>query len=61
MPGKGRPLVSVDRSIGRELEDVRFYTVNRFRSYVVYYRIEGRVLVVLRVLHGSEDRNAKLP
>ena len=38
--------------IGR-LQDIRCWPVKNFPKHVIYYRVQGDTLLVLRVLHGS--------
>jgi toxin ParE1/3/4 len=57
LPGKGRALAS-DHP---RLTGFRYYTVNGFRNYVIYYRVIGNVMRIERVLHGARDRDQLLP
>ena len=37
------------------LVDVRQYAVRGFKNFLVFYRISGESIDILRVLHGSRD------
>lgn len=37
------------------LTDLRKRSVETFRSYLVFYRIDGAVVEIIRVLHGARD------
>ncbi|MCI0360896.1 MAG: type II toxin-antitoxin system RelE/ParE family toxin [Planctomycetaceae bacterium] len=43
-----------------EAQDVRFYRPNRFESYVLLFRVTDDSIIVLRILHGSQDIDAAL-
>lgn len=38
--------------------NIRFRRVQGFGEYVVFYRFDGAVIEVLRVLHGKQDMDA---
>jgi plasmid stabilization system protein ParE len=44
----------------REVKDAR-YRFWRVHSYLVAYRLDGRTLVVVRVLHGARDLRQVFP
>ena len=50
-PGIGR---TVDLS-RPSLRGLRVWPVEGFRNYLVFYQVEGKCLVVTRVLHGARD------
>ena len=37
------------------LSGVRMWPVPGFRNYLIYYRVTGEALEILRVLHGARD------
>jgi toxin ParE1/3/4 len=51
MPGMGR------RRAFRhsELRDLRSFTVEGFRNYLIFYRLESNGVEIVRVLHGGRD------
>ncbi|HWX22854.1 MAG TPA: type II toxin-antitoxin system RelE/ParE family toxin [Candidatus Binatia bacterium] len=51
-PGKGMPLKEPcsEREAG-----VRLWPVSRYRNYLVLYRIEPKLIRVLRILHAAQD------
>ena len=55
-PGIGRPYASSHP----RLKGVRAISIGRFRNYLIFYRREGDVVEVLRVLHGARDIRAIL-
>ena len=38
-----------------KLQGLRFRLVQRFKNHVVFYRITGRCIEIVRVLHGSQN------
>ncbi len=36
-------------------QNIRLWRVDGFSNYLVFYRVEGSTLKILRVLHGSRD------
>ncbi len=38
--------------------NLRQYVLKKFKSYLIYYQVEGTVLQVVRILHGARDRDA---
>lgn len=43
-----------------EGRDVRFYRPKGFDSYVIIFRVTDDAVIILRVLHGSQDIEAAL-
>jgi len=43
-----------------KLQGIRNWTLRDFPRYVIYYRISGELLQILRVLHGSRKANKLL-
>jgi toxin ParE1/3/4 len=39
----------------RKLVGIRSRTVTGFKNYLIFYRTQGEVVVVVRVLHGMRD------
>jgi toxin ParE1/3/4 len=44
-----------------DLRDLRACTIEGFRNYVIYYRIVGDRIEVVRVVHGARDRKRLFP
>jgi toxin ParE1/3/4 len=42
------------------LRDVRFWTLRRFKNYVIYYRPVSGGVEIIRVLHGVRDAERHL-
>jgi toxin ParE1/3/4 len=50
------PRIGVRRDYGRPaLAEFRMIAVRDFEKYLVFYRIDGQVLRIVRVLHGARD------
>lgn len=50
------PRIGVKRDYGRPtLAGFRMIAVRDFENYLVFYRIDGQVLRIIRVLHGARD------
>ena len=43
-----------------EGQDIRFYRPKGFDSYVIVFRVTDDAVVILRVLHGSQDIDSAL-
>ena len=41
-----------------ELTGMRFWPVPRFRKYLIFYRVTGERIEIVRVLHGSQNIQA---
>jgi toxin ParE1/3/4 len=41
-------------------QDIRFYRPKGFDAYVILYRVTNDALIILRVLHGSQDIDAAI-
>ena len=37
------------------LADIRFFTISRFKNYVVFYRPAPRGIEIIRILHAARD------
>ena len=37
------------------LSDIRFVPIKDFNKYILFYRVHGNVLEIIRVLHGARD------
>jgi toxin ParE1/3/4 len=48
------------RSKRAQLEGLRFFTVSRFKNYVVYYREHPKGIEIIRVLHAHMDKQRRL-
>ncbi len=48
--------------LGRSCEDMGFPTFRRFPygNYVVFYRIKGEAVDILRILHGAMDAQTQI-
>ncbi len=50
------PRIGVKRDYGRPaLVGFRMLAVGNFPNYLVFYRIDGTVIRIVRVLHGARD------
>ena len=43
-----------------EFAGLRVFTIPRFRKFLVFYRFEGDVIDIVRILHGARDLPAIL-
>lgn len=50
------PEIGARRSLKSvRLRDVRMWTLEKFTNYTIYYRIQSRSLLIVRVLHAAQD------
>ena len=52
MPAKG---IALKEPANDEEIGVRLWPVSRYRNYLILYRIEPRLIRVLRILHAAQD------
>lgn len=50
-----RDIGALIRNATARYSDVRWFVVSRFRNYLIFYRPYQETIVVLRILHASQD------
>ena len=48
------------RGSSRLLAHLHWWPMPRFSKYLIFYQVQGAVVVVVRVLHSSRDRDTEL-
>jgi toxin ParE1/3/4 len=51
-------------NIGRivlDMRTIRQWRIKNFKDYLIFYRVEGEQVDILRVLHGARDLEGVLP
>ncbi len=43
-----------------QLKGVRFFPINKFHSYLIYYREQPNCIEIIRVLHAQMERHTRL-
>lgn len=56
MPGMG----TIYQSRWAKLKGIRFFPVNQFPKYIIYYREIKEGIEIIRILHGSMEKQAHL-
>lgn len=51
---------AIHQTRNKQLVDVRYWTIREFPNYVIYYRTDGKRLMVMRVVHGARKVNKLL-
>jgi toxin ParE1/3/4 len=44
--------------LNKQWPNLRHCVLKKFRSYVIYYQVEGGVLQIVRIIHAARDRDA---